>query len=252
MDTYPFFTAEPLMEAGPGFETFGPGHLVSLALCVVGIALLVRTYVRLDPGLAWRMPRRRALLAIGGAMVGMRISHDVLCLAAGSFGAIWWPLHVCNLCELLCFAYALRPGRALGLATYGLALPSGTLALLFPGWTYCPLLTWASVCGFAEHACLVAFALMLACGGEVHPRLRDSGAPLGVLVCYLAATIPFNHAMGTNFGFTNWPIPGTPLVAFARVCGTPGYLVPYGAGIAALVCGIFAATDHFGKRMPDR
>ncbi len=224
---YPFFTAESLMVDGPGFAPFGRGHLVSLALCGISVVGLVQAYGAMprDDG-TWG-ERRRTLATIACAMLLMRLSHDAFCIVAGSFGASWWPLHLCNLCELLCAAYVLMPCDGLGQAVFGLALPSGLLALAFPGWSYCPLLTWASVCGFAEHAAMVSFALALAYGGDVAVRPRRAWVPILVLSCYLCAIFPLNHLLGTNFAFVNWPIAGTPLVPLADRFGNPGYLMPY-------------------------
>ena len=241
--TYSFFSAEPLMVDGPGFARFGRGHLIALALCLVAINGLVRFYCDASDDGIWS-ERRRTLATMAGSMIAMRLTHDLACLMTGTFSPPWWPLHLCNICELLCLAYVVRPSKALGLAVAGLALPSGLLALAFPGWDYCPLLTWASICGFAEHANLVAFALSLVLSGDVNPRLGNAWVPLAYLACYLAVIFPLNRAFDTNFAFINWPIAGTPLVAMAGAFGNPGYLVPYLALMVLIICGLFWLVDH--------
>jgi hypothetical protein len=138
----------------------------------------------------------------------------------------------------------MRPSESLSLAVAGLALPSGLLALAFPGWYYCPMLTWASICGFVGHANLVAFALSLILSGDVKPRLRNAWVPLAYLACYLAVIFPFNRAFDTNFAFINWPIAGTPLVAMEKAFGNPGYLAPYLALMMLIISGLFWLVDH--------
>ena len=86
MDLQTFFAAEPvLMAQGNGFAPFGAGHLGALALSITGIAVLTWCYCHLPSGLKLGTPRRKLLLTIAGAFVLMRLSHDVACIAAGSF-----------------------------------------------------------------------------------------------------------------------------------------------------------------------
>ena len=241
--SYSFFTAEPLMVDGPGFARFGREHLIALALCLVAINGLVRFYLEASDEGVWS-ERRRTLATMAGTMVAVRFSHDLACLMTGTFTPPWWPLHLCNICELLCLVYVARPSESLGLAVAGLALPSGLLALAFPGWYYCPMLTWASICGFVGHANLVAFALSLILSGDVRPRLGNAWVPLAHLACYLAVIFPFNRAFDTNFAFINWPIAGTPLVAMEKAFGNPGYLAPYLALMVLIISGLFWLVDH--------
>lgn len=244
---YPFFTPEPAMVDGSGFDSLEEEHLTALALCLLGIIGFCRAY-RATPPSEERWGRRHRMLAIlAGAMLAMRLSHDVLCIAAESFSPPWWPLHLCNICELLCLAYVLVPCEPIGLMVFGLALPSGILALVFPGWSYCPMLTWASVCGFAEHAGMVAFSLALLLGGDVAPRPGKVWAPLAFLACYLAIIYPLNHVLDTNFAFVNWPIDDTPLMTLAELFGNPGYLVPYLAIIVTVILGLFWWAERFTR-----
>ena len=238
-----FFTAEPLMWSGPGFDVFGPAHLAWLVVCAALVFSLVWAYARLPEGLEPKGPRRTMLLVVGIIPIALRVTHDGLSVAAGVYTPIWWPLHLCNLCELLCLTYALRPGRALGNVVFSLTTLGSTLALLFPGWSYCPPLTYASLCGFLGHALMLAFALMIVVGRDVRPGMRDVWQPVVALVAYACAIYPFNKAFGTNFAFLSKPANNSPLVAMAEAFGNPGYLVPYAVCVLLVMLAQFALCE---------
>lgn len=246
--TYGFFTPAPLMLAGPGFALFGPEHLAWLAASAALVVIVVRGYLRLPGDTARGGPRRRMMVAVAAVPVALSASQDLVMVRAGVFGAQWWPLHTCNLCEFLALAYALRPSRPVGEILFALGTVGALLALLFPGWTYCPPLTWPVVCGFVEHALIVAFVLMLAVAGDLRPELRRIWQPIAFVIGYLLVFYPFNKAFDTNFGFVNVPQEGSPLAWFAQAFGIPGYLVPFAASILAAWVALYRVWDALERR----
>lgn len=100
------------------------------------------------------------------------------------------------------------------------------MRVAFPNWSYCPPLTWPVVCGFTEHALIIAFIAMLLAGSDFKPRIRDAWMPAALLAAYAPIVYVFNKAHDTNYLFINTPSPGSPMMPAADAFGNPGYLVP--------------------------
>lgn len=248
-----FFTPEPFMIGHEGFELFGAAHLLWLAAAVCAIATLSHAYCWLSPSVSnCSSPAHRAkrslLLAIAAIPLCMAITRVCIHVSVGVTHPNWWPLHVCNLCELLAFVYAIKPNRVMGNILFGVGLPTSILALLFPSWSYCPPLCWASICGFCEHALVAACVVCLLRSRELEPRLHDVWQPLAVLCVYVVVMYPLNYALGTNFAFLKDPPYGSPLVPLAGALGHPGYLVPLLVFVAVIVVALFLWSEYSRKR----
>lgn len=250
-----------MLNGGYGFVLFGPAHLAWLGTCAVLVVVLVRCYCTLPPGTAGSTPRRRMMLAVAALPLLLLASDDAIMIAGEAFPAPWWPLHICNVCEYLCLAYAFKPhgafARFAGEILFCLGITGALAALLFCNWAYCPPLTWPSVCGFLEHALILAFVFMLLFGGDLAPRTGDLWKAAAFVACYATIMHPLNAALGTNFGFINQPANGSPLVAMAATCGNPGYLAPYALLVMA-VCLVMHAVwaahplRHLAQRVDSR
>lgn len=236
------------MVGNDGFATFGPVHLAYLAVCIAVVVVLVVRYRKAPHGLAWGNTRRNMLLFAAIVPIALLVSHDILDAAADAFSPNWWPLHVCNFCEYLCLIYALHPNETAGDVLFGVGLPSAILALLFPSWGYCDPFTWPVICGFFEHAFLLAFVLMLLAGGDFTPRLKRMWVPIVALAVYALVMYPFNYAFEANFAFLREPSTGSPLVAWAEVLGNPGYILPLAAAFVAVIAALYLAFTWVGAR----
>ena len=206
-----------MYDSGAGFDYFGPAHLGYLACSVVLIGVLCAAYRRLPSGTAWGSPRRTMQLVIAAIPLAMLASRDVMMYLAGVFDPNWWPLHSCNICELLMLVYALKPNRLCGESLATMGIFGALAALLFPSWSYCPPFTWPSVCGFTEHTLIVAFTAMVITGRDYEPSVKHIWMPLVLFGLYVPAAYAFNKAFDTNFMFLNAPPGGSPLVAVAEL-----------------------------------
>ncbi|MBO4365382.1 MAG: YwaF family protein [Eggerthellaceae bacterium] len=229
-----FFTPEPLFMAGgtDRFSQFGAGHLLMVATCLVVALLLARRYQHLPWGLENGSPRRRQLLWMACIALGLLAIRDAFMATRGLMEPVFWPLHICNFCEYLMLAYALYPhgkvGLRLGDLLFCWAFPGSIGALLFPGWRYCPLLSFASLGGFAEHTLLLAFALCMLSGNGYRPNWRRFWLPAIIAAAGGIAFRIINPMWNTNFFFvTNPESSGPPFVWAESIFGDPGYLVFY-------------------------
>jgi uncharacterized membrane protein YwaF len=206
------------------------------------IVLLVRRYRSLPPGLAWGSPRRRQLLVMAilpplliSTRMAQLISHDV-------FWPIFWPLHICNLCEYLWVIYALHPhgrfGDALGNLLFCWSIVGGAGALLVPGWaSYSPLLCWSSLCGFFGHALFFASTICVLAGCDLIPNIRWIWVPIIAAIVGGAFFYAFNAQFGTNFFFTDPYAAGVPFSTLADLFGPSSFFAAYlAAAIILWVC----------------
>ena len=231
-DLHVFFTPEPiLLQRGRGFATFGREHLLVLACCLLVVALLLRRYRRLPRGLAWGSPRRRMLLACASVPLALLASRDLTMVALGLMSPIFWPLHICNLCEMLALLYALtcssRAAEPVGELLFAWGATGGISALLFPGWGYCLMFTYASLGGFAEHALLLVCVWAPVLGGDFCPSVRRSWIPVVAVLAFGALFRLANPVFDTNFFFVTTALDNPPFQFFYGLLGDPGFLVPY-------------------------
>lgn len=192
--------------------------------------------------------RRHMLVTLSCVMLGLLVSEDALMVASGTFWIQWWPLHTCNMCEYVSLAFALTPRRSRvadlwAEVMFVLGLPGALMALLFPGWSYCVPTTWPVVCGFNEHALLVAFVVMTLLGGDLRPRLKNAWMGMAFTVAYFAVMYPFNLTFHTNFAFLQTPAANSPLQSWAASWGTPGYLIPYALVFVGVCVGMNLAWE---------
>lgn len=239
MDGQPvsFLTPEPALyhARAQGFAHFGLGHLVCLALALMFVVYATASYRHLphEGADSPRGARLRMLRLLAGASVALITSKCLSYLALGLFEPLFWPLHVCNLCEFVALGYALAPrspaGRRLGDLLFCWGLTGCLAALLLPGWSwYCPVWSFASISGFAEHALVLACACCVLVGGDYVPRPRRLWFVLLVTVVCGAVFRLLNPLLGTNFFFvTNPAAVGGPGPWLLATFGDPGFLVAY-------------------------
>lgn len=249
---YDFFTPAPEMLSGPGFVIFGPEHLAWICFAVILVFAVIRGYGRLPGGTERGSRRRKMMLVVAVIPLILLVSQDAIMASAGVFGVQWWPLHSCNVCEYLALLYALRPNRPTGEILLTLGTAGAACAILFPGWTYCPPLTFPVVCGFVEHALIMAFILMLVLGGDFRPRFSELWESVAFTSALAFAAYLFDKANDTNFLFVNTPAEGSPLVGWYQAFGSPGYIIPYAAvALIVFTClqGLFCLiARHAGNR----
>lgn len=249
-DFFDFFTPQPLwFGRGEGFALFSDMHRSWIIACVLLVYVLTRWYWWLGRvGTADASARRhRARLAVAVVPLALMAFHSALMARAGAFTVEWWPLHLCNVCELLALFHALHPDEFSGETLVGLGIPASLLAILFPGWTVAPWWSLPSVCGFVEHALVLASALFVIAECDVRPQRDHVLRPLAFLAGYAVLVYPFNQRFGTNFAFVAWPAAGSPLELWASMYGNPGYLVPYAVAIALIVWGVMGLWGLVAK-----
>lgn len=217
-----FFVHESELKGGEGFALFGWQHLLALGLSVLAIALAARWY-RTKP----ERTRRRVGLGIGIALLALEALKDAVLLLTGHFDWCYLPFQLCGLSLFIEFAYSVRPRPWLGEIMYALCMPGAAAALLFPNWNAYPPLCFYALHSQIIHTLLAGYVVMLLASGD----LRPSAKRLWCCAVFLLAVAPplyfLNHRLDTNFMFLNWPSPGSPLVFFEKLFGTPGYLLGY-------------------------
>lgn len=231
-----FLTPEPVLYhmRAPGFELFGPGHLLSLTLSLALIAITLTCYLRQPTHSSQgSITRHRILVTAAAIPVAIVAAKCATYLALGMFEPLFWPLHICNLSEFIALGCALAPAGRLRTRLGDLLFCWGSIgclgALIFPGWSwYCPALTLASLCGFVEHALVLACLLCLPVEGDYQPEPRRVWFVLAVTVTCAAIARAANPLLGTNFFFVTNPAgAGGPFPWLVATFGDPGFLPAY-------------------------
>jgi uncharacterized membrane protein YwaF len=162
------FMPATLLSEGQGWPLFGAVHVAWLAASCALIAFCVLHYRALSAGQA----RKRMTYVVAIVPLILLASQDLGFIATGTFTPSWWPLHSCNACEYLGVIYAIWPAAWIGETLFCLSATGAICAVLFPGWAWCPPLSWPVICGFAEHSLMLALVLMKLSTGELRPSLR--------------------------------------------------------------------------------
>lgn len=215
-----FFSYYDTIPPGAGFEMFGPGHLIVLAVIAAAAVFICRHYRKLPPG-----KRRAVELLIGWTILALDLLRYAFLILFHELRLALLPLHLCGLAVYITFINAVRPGPVKKEILYSLCMPGAAMALIFPAWTPCPIISLVSLECFLIHALIVIYPLMLFAGGDFRPNWRNLPKYLLFIVSAAIPVYIFNKLTGTNFMFINTPLPGTPLELFADWFGNPGYIL---------------------------
>ena len=199
-----------------GFDTLGGPHILMLLCCFAAGVLLV---FHASP---------RLIRITAAALIVLEALQDIYLLSQGETILYNLPLHLCGLGIFTNLIGAFSDSKsAVFLREVSLMLiaPGSVFALLFPDWTYMPLLSVLSVIGFVSHTLLIAVPLMMLRAGLVRPEGRHFWYPLAFLAVVSPAVYAFDRVCGCNYMFLRQPIEGTPLAWWADRLGDPGYLL---------------------------
>ena len=223
-----------------GFATLGGPHLLMLAGCLAAGAVLVC--------IAKKDVRIIQIAAV--VLIALEIVQDVCLLVQGKTVLYHLPLHLCGLGIFTNLTGAFSDSKfAVYLREVSLMLiaPGAVFALLFPDWTYMPLLSMMSVIGFAGHTLLVAIPLMMLHTGMVRPEGRHFWYPFVFLAAVCPPIYAFDRAFRCNYMFLRQPVDDTPLAWWADWLGDPGYLLGILLMILVLLVIEYGLAMRFGK-----
>ena len=205
-----------------GFEHFGAGHLICLALCAGMGVLLCRAYIR-----AGREKRIKIRRGAGWAILACEALRLALLIFQGAMDRYQLPLHLCSLAVFFTFWHSRRPGELLGGFLYSTCMPGAVFALVFPDWTAFPIISCHSIVAFTVHGLIAVYPLMLVLSGDLRPTVRQLPACFAILLGLAAAVYAVDRSISANYMFLLSPAAGSPLEWFAALLGVPGYLLGY-------------------------
>jgi hypothetical integral membrane protein (TIGR02206 family) len=223
------------------FSAYGPSHWAVLAVTSTGAAGLVVLGRRGEPRV---VDACRRLLAVA-----------LLVLNAGQHVWEFDPAHVVDtlplhLSDLAPYAgaYALWTRRRWACAlTYYWGITLSTQSLLTPALVGPDFPSLQFLVFFASHALVVWAAIYLTWGLGLTPSWRGYRITVGLTACWAAATLAFNAAAGTNYGFLNAkPVTGSILDLLGP---WPWYLVPE-VGLLLGVWALMTTPWHRPARAP--
>ena len=215
---------------GNGFELFTTFHFTVLIIMAVFVTMMCLIYVRLDEG------RRRNILKIIALII---LATEVMkqltfLLIHGDYWPFLLPFHLCAMAMFIHLIHAFWPNKTTGEISYALCLPGAITALIFSGWMGYPIINFYFLHSLLFHVLHVAFTLMLICGGDLKPDVKQLWRPVVFLAIVVPLIYAFNVWQGTNFFFVNAGAEASPLEFFIYHLGVPWFLIPF-AGMLLIV-----------------
>jgi hypothetical integral membrane protein (TIGR02206 family) len=203
-----------------GFVVFDSIHSWWLIGIMIAIALLTVVYVRLSDTGRKRVKKVLAYTILIGELVKLL----VLWLEGKSL-LYYLPIHLCGFAIVLLMLHVYRPTALVKEILFSLTLPGAFIALLFPGWSDEPVMSFIHIHSFVYHGIITAYPIILLASGELRPNRKGLWKVGIVLLLIIPFVYSFNAWVGTNYMFLNRPIPNSPLMLIYNTFGENGYIV---------------------------
>lgn len=220
-----------------GFGQFSLGHIVWLILGCTFTILICKLYKKSN-----KYGRIRIRKIISLAALFLLVLKEALLLLSNNFTIYDLPLHLCGLTIIFIFIDSLYQSNEFRQYLYAFCLPGALFALIFPDWSYFPLLNILTSIAFESHILIVSYIVMLTYSGELLPSIKYWYKNLILMIIIAIPVGIFNLHFGTNFMFTNYPV--MPLTLFSFL-GRPLYNIGY---IPLIVITWFIIYFPFSKR----
>lgn len=201
---------------------FSVQHLLAMGMvvCLWGIMLLL--FKDKSDEKKWRMLILVSLLLplLEGAQV----------LWYNSVGQFSWgytlPLHLCSLmCIILPIMTITRNGLLMEYS-YAIGLAPALLTLVTPDVYYYPAFSFIYFQTMLVHGIICFIPIFMVFGMDFRPDIRKLPKVIGMLIGFALLVTPVNCFTNGNYFFLRYPAPGSPMEAFARLVGSPWYLIP--------------------------
>lgn len=107
MNVFDYFWMEGTdLPAGIGFGLFTPEHFCAVAVCMTGVILFLRAFLKRTP------PRQNLWLRILAVLLLLgNIARDVFLLIKGRMSAAYLPFHLCSFAIFVYLLYAFMPEK---------------------------------------------------------------------------------------------------------------------------------------------
>ena len=191
------------------FSHFGPEHIGML----ITIAVIVAAGLLITRRSSGKNAQRTALI-LAVITLAAELFQDFLLVREGGNIINFLPLHLCNIGIFVNLLAALTKAKFQSyFAEVSLVLiaPGSLGALLFPDWTYRPLLSTISILCFLTHTLLVFIPLMYL----VRKSVRVSFKHFWYSYLFLALVVPpirlLNEKAGQNYMYLMYPPKSSPL-----------------------------------------
>ena len=226
-----FLETTDTIEAGVGFDHYGLLHIVWLVLAALTFVFVTKAYCRKDVQTKAKWRKVVALLIVADELWKM-----LWLTIGGNYTFDYLPLHLCSINIILIAIHAWKPSKLLDNFLYLVCIPGALSALLFPSWASLPLANFMHLHSFTIHMLLAAYPIILTCGGDIKPDVKQLPKCLLLLAAMAVPLYFFNFWADTNFMFLKFAEAGTPLVWFAEHWGNHllGFPVLIGAAIAIM------------------
>lgn len=190
--------------------------LLGISLAIIVLTLL---YVRMSSFGRMQTKRLLAYSILIGEIVKL-----VVVVQQGKSLLYYLPIHLCGLAIVLLMLHIYRPTALVQEILFSLTLPGAFIALLFPGWSDEPVMSFIHIHSFIYHGIITGYPIMILASGELRPNYRNLWKVTIVLLLVIPIVYFFNASSGTNYMFLNRPIANSPLMLIYNTFGKNGYI----------------------------
>ncbi|NWG26560.1 MAG: TIGR02206 family membrane protein [Pseudorhodoplanes sp.] len=197
------------------FAPYTALHLATVCVCALAIAVLVAVGRRERRDPARTLALRRGLGIFG---IAYWLTYNIWWNRDGIDLAHGLPLHLCDLNGLVAPLALLTQNRWLRATLYFWAVTLTLQAFVQPSLTLGPahaVFWWF----WAAHTLIVGYAVYDLAVLGFRPDWRDLGRVYAVSAIYLAAVVPVNLLLQSNYGFIGNPPPDVAIPPFVAALG---------------------------------
>lgn len=201
---------------------FSVRHILAVALVVCAWVILILLFKDRSGRTKWNFVKLMSLL-----LPLLELAQIIWYKSVGEFSfGYTLPLHLCSLMSIILPIMSFSGNKLLKEYAYAMGLAPALLTLITPDVYYYPVFSFIYLQTMLVHGIICFIPLFMIFAMDFKPDIRQLPKVVGMLVVFAILIVPVNFITGGNYFFLRYPAPGSPMESFAKMVGSPWYLIP--------------------------
>lgn len=201
---------------------FSAQHLLAVGMVMCMWCILTIVFKEKSEITKWRMLILISLL--------LPLTEGAQVLWYNAVGQFSWgytlPLHLCSLMCIILPIMTITRSRLLMEYSYAMGLAPAFMTLLTPDVYFYPSFSFIYIQSILVHGIICFIPIFMVLGMGFRPDIKSLPKTIAMLMVFALMVIPINIATNGNYFFLRYPAPGSPMEVFAKIVGSPWYLIP--------------------------